>query len=166
MHNYLFAIIINGVILAAWFYLLIKDRDKGLQAIKIGFQTIFDMLPLILIIIGALGVFSSFIDSNQISQYLGDRSGAAGFIFISIVSSFMQIPGIIAFPIADVLRQGGASLSTVAVFASASTMSSVVTLPLEIKYLGKKLPFIRIGLTYIICVLVGILTGSILHLFT
>ncbi len=74
----------------------------------------------------------------------------------------MQIPGIIAFPVAATLKAGGATVATVAVFASASTMSSVMTLPLEMKYLGKKLPFIRIGLTYVICVIVGALTGYIL----
>jgi len=164
MKDFLFAAIVNGVVFIAWFILLIKNKSQGWQAIKIGFRTIFDMLPIILIIISLLGIVSSFVNPNQISNYLGDRSGIKGFLFISVISSFLQIPGIIAFPIAATLLKSGAAISTVAVFACASTMSSVLTLPLEIKYLGKKLPIIRIGLTYIICVIVGLLTGLILHL--
>ena len=165
MKDFTFAIIINTVIFIAWLYLVIRDKKKGLQAVKIGLQTIFEMLPLIMVIIGSLGILSSFITPEQISNYLGDRSGLKGFLFISIISSFLQIPGIIAFPIAQVLRQSGAAIGTVAVFASASTMSSIITLPIEMKYLGKKLPFIRIGLTYVICVLVGFATGLIFRLF-
>lgn len=164
MSNYLFALIINGIVIAIWIFLLVKNKNKGLKMLRVGWQTIFDMLPLILIIISALGIFSSFVSPDEISKYLGDQSGAKGFLFISVISSFMQIPGIIAFPIAAMLLKSGATIAVVAVFACASTMSSVITLPIEMKYLGKKLPFLRIGLTYIVCVIVGSLTGLILHL--
>jgi uncharacterized membrane protein YraQ (UPF0718 family) len=161
MNNLLFAVIVNGIVFIAWLILLSKDKEKGLKAIKIGGQTIFSMLPLILIIVGSIGVLSSFISPDQISNYLGDRAGIKGFFFISVVSSFLQIPGIVAFPIAATLRQSGAAIGTVAVFACASTMASVFTLPIEMKYLGKKLPFIRTGFTYVISVAVGLLTGLI-----
>ena len=165
MNNLVFAAIINGIIIAIWLFLLFRDKKKGLQALKIGWQTIFAMLPIILIIIGLIGVFSSFTNPDNIAKYFGDRAGIKGFLFVSLVSSFLQIPGIIAFPIASTLYQSGAAVSTVAVFACASTMASVFTLPLEMKYLGKKLPFIRIGLTFFICIAVGFLTGAIFHLF-
>ncbi len=164
MKDYLFALIINGIVVGIWIFLLVKNRSKGWKMLRVGWQTIFDMLPLILIIISALGVFSSFVGKDEISKYLGAQSGSKGFFFISIVSSFMQIPGIIAFPIAAMLLQSGATIAVVAVFACASTMSSIITLPIEMKYLGRKLPFLRIGLTYIVCVIVGSLTGLILNL--
>jgi uncharacterized membrane protein YraQ (UPF0718 family) len=166
MQNLSFAIVINTVVFLVWFFLFQKDRNKGLEALKSGLQAIFSMLPFILIIICVLGVLSSFISPKLISQYLGDHAGKGGFLLISVFSSFLQIPGIIAFPIAASLRQNGAAISVVAVFACASTMASVVTFPIEIKYLGKKLPFIRIFITYIISVSVGFLTGLIFHLFT
>jgi len=166
MNNLIFAVLVNGIVIIGWLYLLSKDKDKGIKAVKIGLQTIFSMLPMILIIISALGVISSFITPDQISKTLGSQAGLKGFLFISVVSSFMQIPGIIAFPIAATLRESGAAIATVAVFACASTMSSVITFPIEIKYLGKKLPIIRICLTYIICIIVGLLIGFIFKLFS
>jgi uncharacterized membrane protein YraQ (UPF0718 family) len=166
MSNLIFAIVVNGIVILGWLYLLSKDKQKGLKAVKIGLQTIFSMLPMIIGILSILGVLSSFVSPDQISKTLGDQAGLGGFFFISIVSSFMQIPGIIAFPIAASLKESGAAIATVAVFACASTMSSVITFPIEIKYLGKKLPIIRITLTYIICVIVGLLTGFIFKLFS
>lgn len=166
MSNLLFASIVNGVVMIGWLFLISKDKEKGIKAVRIGLQTILSMLPMIIIILSILGVASSFVTPNQISNILGDQAGLRGFFFISVISSFMQIPGLIAFPIASALRESGAAIATVAVFASASTMSSIITFPLEIKYLGKKFAVIRISLTYIICVIVGLSVGLIFKLFS
>jgi len=166
MNNLLFAILVNGAVIAIWLYICIKDKEKGLKALTTGWQTILGMLPLILIIVGLIGLFSAFFTPDNIANYLGDQAGLKGFFFVSVFSSFLQIPGIIAFPIAATLYHGGAAVGTVAVFACASTMASIFTLPIEMKYLGKKLPFIRVGLTYLISVTVGLLTGLIFHLIS
>lgn len=165
MNNLLFALIVNSVVFLLWLVMFVKNKEKGLQALKVGSQTILGMLPLILIIIGGIGLFTTSLSPENITKYLGERAGISGFIFVSLFSSLMQIPGIIAFPIAATLLKSGAAISVVAVFAGASTMASVFTFPIEIRYLGKKFAVIRILLTYVVCVIVGILTGIIFHLF-
>lgn len=122
------------------------------------------MLPLILIIVGCIGIFTTFMTPASITKYLGNQAGIEGFLFVSLFSSLLQIPGIIAFPIAAMLYQNGAAVSIVALFAGASTMASVFTLPLEIKYLGKRFALTRVSLTYIVCVIVGLLTGIVFKL--
>jgi len=164
MQDYLFAIIINGIVIAAWLFLFFKNRRQGIEAVKIGGRTVAGMLPLILIIICFIGLFTAFVNPADIAAYFGDRSGWQGFLIVAVISSFLQIPGIIAFPIAATLYQSGVSAGVVAVFACASTMSSVFTLPLEMKFLGRKLPFLRIGLTFVVCLVVGALTGLIYNL--
>ena len=164
MKNLLFPIGVNGVVFILWLLLFVKDRKKGMLAIRTGWETIWSMLPFILIIIGLIGIGSSFINPESIARYLGDQAGIKGFLFVSLFSSLLQIPGIIAFPIAAKLYESGAAVSAVAVFACASTMASIFTFPLEMKYLGRKFPVIRIGLTYILCVVVGLGTGVIVHL--
>lgn len=164
MNNLFFAIIINGILLLIWLWILLKNPQRGKQALKIGLQTIFSMLPLILIIIGSIGIFTTTLTPANITKYLGDQAGIGGFLFVSLFGSFLQIPGVIAFPIAAMLLQNGAAVSVVALFAGTSTMSSIFTLPLEIKYLGKKFALTRVILTYFVCVIVGILTGIIFHL--
>jgi len=164
MKSFLFPLIINGIMLVIWFILFLKDRKKALTALSVGWQTLWSILPFLFIIIGLLGIGSSFVHSDNIAVYLGEKAGVKGFIFVSIFSSFLQIPGIIAFPITAKLYESGAAVSTVAVFACASTMASIFTFPLEMKYLSKKFPVIRIGLTYVLCVMVGLGTGVIVHL--
>ncbi|MCL5969997.1 MAG: permease [Patescibacteria group bacterium] len=164
MDNILFAAGVNGILFLVWLILLYKNQKKACEALKVGLQTIFSMLPLILIIIGCIGIFTTFLTPANIAKFFGDQAGVGGILYVSIFSSLLQIPGMIAFPIAAMLYQNGAAVSIVAVFAGASTMASVFTLPLEIKYLGKKFALIRVGLTYIVCLIVGVMTGFIFHL--
>lgn len=165
MKNIIFAIIVNGIAFTAWLFLFFKNKEKGVKAVKIGLQTIFSMTPFLLIVVGLIGIFSSFADPATIAQYLGDKSGMKGFFSVAIVSSFLQIPGIVIFPMAATLYNNGAAVGTVAVFICASTMASIFTMPLEMKYLGKRLPPIRIGLIFIVSVAIGLSMGAVFHLF-
>jgi len=164
MNTILFPLIINFIVFAVWFVIFLKDKKKGIQAIKIGIKNILEMTPFLLIIVGLIGIFSIYVSPAMLETYLGGNSGIGGFLFVSLLSSVMQIPGIMAVPIASTLYHSDVPVSITAVFLSASTMSSVFTLPLEIKYLGKKFAYIRIGLTYVLCIVVSLLTGYFVHL--
>jgi len=161
MNDLTFPLIINAVIICIWLALFFKDKKKAIVAVSTGAKTIFSMLPFLCIIVSVIGIGSSFVDTKLMTSYLGEQSGIAGFFIVSVLSSFLQIPGIIAVPITSALYTSGVSVSIVAVFLAASTMSSIFTLPLEIKYLGKKFAYTRIGLTYILCVVVSMLMGII-----
>ena len=60
------------------------------------------------------------------------------------------------------LLKQGASYSTVAVFMTTLMMVGVVTLPLEIKYFGKKVAILRNLLNLLAAIVIGILIGIIL----
>ena len=164
MSTILFPIIINLIVMLIWFGIFLKDKGKGILAIRIGIKNVLEMIPFLLIIVGLIGMFSIYISPAVLETYLGGNSGIGGFIFVSLISSIMQIPGIMAVPIASTLYTSGVPVSITAVFLTASTMSSVFTLPLEIKYLGKKFAYTRIGLTYLLCIIVSLLTGYMVSL--
>ncbi len=63
---------------------------------------------------------------------------------------------------AAALLNKGASVTSVVVFITTLTMIGVVTLPLEIKELGKRLALWRNGLSFIIAIIIGIIMGVIL----
>jgi len=155
MNDIIFALIINGIVFAVWLFLFFKDKERALKAVKVGCQIIFSMMPFLLIVMGLIGIFSSFADPDIIAQYLGDKSGMKGFFSVAIMSSFLQIPGIVIFPMAAALYNSGAAAGIVAVFISASTMASIFTMPLEMKYLGRKLPPVRIALIFVISLAIG-----------
>ena len=99
---------------------------------------------------------------QMIVKYLGAGSGALGFMIAAVVGSITLIPGFISYPIASGLLRQGASYSTIAVFMTTLMMVGVVTLPLEIKYFGKKTAVLRNSLNLIAAVVIGILIGIIL----
>lgn len=102
------------------------------------------------------------IPPEMIVKYLGAGSGVIGFAIAAIIGSITLIPGFISYPIAAGLLNQGASYSTVAVFMTTLMMVGVVTLPLEIKYFGKKTAILRNALNFIVAIIIGILIGIIL----
>jgi uncharacterized membrane protein YraQ (UPF0718 family) len=78
------------------------------------------------------------IPPSIISRYLGPESGALGLLIAAVVGSITLIPGFISYPIAKGLITQGASYAVVATFMTTLMMVGVVTLPLEIKYFGKR----------------------------
>lgn len=74
----------------------------------------------------------------------------------------MHIPSLIAFPLAASLLKNGASITAVAAFITTLTMIGTITLPLEIKELGKKVALLRNGLSFIVAIVIALIMGVIL----
>jgi len=62
------------------------------------------------------------------------------------VGSIALIPGFIAYPLAAVLRQNGATVPVLAAFITSLMMVGVLTLPLEARYFGWRAALLRNGL--------------------
>jgi uncharacterized membrane protein YraQ (UPF0718 family) len=80
----------------------------------------------------------------------------------ALVGSITLIPGFISYPIASVLINEGASYTIVATFMTTLMMVGVVTLPLEIKYFGRKVAMLRNALNFIAAIIIGSFVGFIL----
>ena len=82
------------------------------------------------------------IPPSTISKLLGD-GGITGFIVALVVGSIALIPGFVAFPLAAVLRDNGAGVPVLAAFVTSLLMVGVVTLPLEIRFFGRRIALLR-----------------------
>lgn len=102
------------------------------------------------------------IPPSIISQFLGPESGALGLLIAAVVGSITLIPGFISYPIAAGLIKQGASYMVVATFMTTLMMVGVVTLPLEIKYFGKRVAITRNILNFIAAVIIGLIVGLVL----
>ncbi|MFP4655583.1 MAG: permease [Methanohalobium sp.] len=98
-----------------------------------------------LIIILLVGLLLGFIPPEQISRFVGEQSGLGGVLLVGIAGAVMHIPAILSFPLVASFLESGASVTAVAVFITTLTMIGTVTLPLEIKELGKEIAFLRNG---------------------
>jgi len=148
---------VSGLIIS-W----LKNKQKTTEALKIALKSFYKILPQALLIIVLIGLLMSFLTPSVISRLLGKQSGLCGILLTALLGAVMHIPAIIAFPLAASLLEKGAAVTTIATFIATLTMIGVVTLPLEIKELGKKFALWRNGLSLILAILAGILMGVIL----
>ncbi len=139
-----------------------KNKQKTRQALKIALKGFIKMVPAILILLILVGLVMGFFKPEVISSLLGDQSGVLGIVLASIAGAILMIPSLIAFPLTASLVESGASIMVAAAFITTLTMIGFVTLPIEIKEMGKKLTLLRNGISFIIAVVIALLMGALL----
>jgi len=138
------------------------DRKKTVAGFKRGWKMFKNVLLPFLNILILVSVLLYFVPPNVISKYLGANSGVIGFSIAALVGSVTLIPGFISYPIAAGLIQQGASYAVVATFMTTLMMVGVVTLPLEIRYFGRRVAITRNVLNFFAAVAIGLLVGLIM----
>ncbi|MEF8879099.1 MAG: permease [Candidatus Thermoplasmatota archaeon] len=156
------AILINLLALVFFIYALYKDRGKAVQSLKRAAFSLFKILPTVLIIIIIIGLMLGFIPPSEISRFIGEQSGFGGVLLVGVIGAFMHIPALLSFPLAASMLETGASITAVAAFITTLTMIGMITLPLEIKILGKKMALLRNGFSFVVALLIAFLIGMIL----
>lgn len=135
------------------------DRKKTILGLKKGGTMLFNILHPFLNVLILISIVLFFIPDSVIVKYLGADSGWFGFGIAAIIGSITLIPGPISYPLAAALLKQGATYAVVAVFITTLIMVGIVTLPLEIKYFGKKAAVLRNALNFIAAIIIGILIG-------
>lgn len=156
------AIIINIFALGCLLVSFFKDKEKTKQSLKVAFKTFLRILPVVFVIVIIIGLLLGFVPQSEITGIIGDQAGFGGVLVASLLGAVLYIPSLVSFPLAASLLESGASITAVAVFITTLTMIGVVTLPLEIKLLGKKFAFLRNGISFIIAIIIALTMGVIL----
>ena len=155
-------IFVNIFVLSCFIFAFIKDREKAKQSLGVAVKSFFSILPIVLIILVLIGLLVSFVPEAEISKFIGKQSGLGGILFVAIFGAILHIPAFVSFPLAASLIKSGASIAAVAAFITTLTMIGIVTLPLEIKELGKKMALLRNGISFIIAIIIALIMGAIL----
>ena len=158
MYNY--ALYLLAVILLMVSYK--RDKKKTKMALKKAWKSFENIMPQFLTILVFLGLVLALLSPDIISHLLGQKAGWQGIIIASIIGSITLIPGFIAFPVAAILLKNGAGFAQVAVFVSTLMMVGIVTLPLEIKCIGKKISIMRNMFAYLFSFIVALVIGVVL----
>lgn len=156
------AVFINLFALLCVVVAFLKNRQKTKRALVLAVKSFLGIFPSVLTIIIVIGLILGFIPQSHISKIVGEQAGFWGIIIIGLLGAFLHIPSLVSFPLAASLLQGGAAISSVAVFITTLTMIGMVTLPLEIRELGKKFALMRNGMSFAIAIVIGVLIGIIL----
>jgi uncharacterized membrane protein YraQ (UPF0718 family) len=152
--------IIVSVVLTMLSFML--DREKTIRGLKKGLQMFRVIAVPFLNILILVSLVVSVVPTSLIETFLGAGSGVGGVGVAAVLGSITLIPGFISYPIAALLIADGASYTTVATFMTTLMMVGVVTLPLEIRYFGKRAAIVRNILNFAAAVVIGVLVGIIL----
>ncbi len=117
---------------------LTKSREKTKAAAMKGLKALAGILPQMATVVIAISMGLAMLDPATISRFIGNDSGWVGTVVAGLLGSITLIPGFVAFPAAGELLRGGAGTLQIAAFVSSLMMVGVVTLPMEIKYFGKR----------------------------
>jgi len=151
------------IVFVALGVLALRDRAKARQAIRVAVRSFLGILPMMLAIIGLIGLLVGLVPSEVISRYMGQGAGWWATITASLIGAVLYIPSLVAFPLAGSLLRAGASITTVAAFLTALVMVGTVTLPLEIKQVGKKIAVSRNLLSLLFAFVIALFMGMVLR---
>ena len=133
------------------------------MSLKKSWKALENIMPQFLSIILIIGITLAVLSPQEINNLIGQQSGCIGMLIAAILGSVTLIPGFVAFPLTAALYKNGGGLMQIAVFISTLMAVGIVTLPVEMKYFGRKVSIIRNGLAFVYCFIVAILMGGFLQ---
>lgn len=139
----------------------IKDKKKTKMALKKAWKAFENILPEFLVVILLVGFLLAILNPETISKIIGSESGWFGVILAGIIGSITLIPGFVAFPTAAILLENGAGYMQIAAFVSTLMMVGIITIPVEVKYFGKKISILRNVLAFFFSFLVATIIGMV-----
>ncbi len=139
-----------------------RDRAKTRLALKKAWQSFEKILPELLGILILMSLVLAFLEPELISKMLGKDSGWWGVLIATGVGAIAMIPGFVAFPIVAMLLQKGAGYAQMAAFLSSLMMVGIITLPLEVKYFGKKTTLLRNITAFMFALMIAWVMGRII----
>lgn len=140
----------------------LKDKRKTVLSLKKAWQMFTHVLPQFISILFLVGLLLAVVTPETIQRVIGVESGFAGMLTAGLLGAVALVPVLAAFPVAAELLQNGAGITQIAVFISTLTMVGFVTLPMEIKYLGKKAAVLRNVLAFLFAFATAFIMGVVL----
>lgn len=155
-------LLINSLAILAAITAFVKDKERGIRALKKGMSSFIRILPTVLIIVVIIGFLLGFFPEEAIRQFINGQSGATGLLVTAGTGSVLHIPSLIAFPLAASIMEMGAPVAFTAVFITTLTMVGIVTLPMEIRELGYRFALMRNLLSLLAAAIIAVIMGGIL----
>jgi len=151
--------ILYGATVVLLVFSMIRDRTKTKKALMKGLKAFEGILSQFLIVLMLVAIVLTVFDPATISRLIGVGSGWVGIMIATLVGAITLIPGFVAFPAAAELLRNGAGVTQIAAFVSSLMMVGIVTLPLEIRYFGKKAAIGRNTLAFAFSIVAALFVG-------
>jgi len=136
---------------------LLADRPKTVAGLKKGYKMFFGILPTMLNVLILVSLALYLVPKETLAKWLGANSGPIGYATAAAIGSIALIPAFVAFPLAAMLLKSGVGYAVTAVFITTLLMVGVLTLPVEVKFFGRKTALLRNGLSFLGALLIGLM---------
>ena len=138
----------------------VADRTKTVAALALAWRRLTAILPVFLAMIAGASFILSLIPQEIYARYLSSGNPTLGAIAAGILGSVSVMPGFVAFPLAGLLMGRGVARITLSLFTTTLMMVGVVTLPIEMRYLGRRVAVLRNLFALLVAVTVALITGA------
>lgn len=138
-----------------------KDKQKTKMSLKKAWKSFENIMPQFLVVILLVGILLAVLNTEVISKLIGSNSGWLGVVLAALIGAVTLIPGFVAFPTAAMLLQSGAGYMQIGAFVSTLMMVGIVTMPVEMKYFGKRLTISRNVLAFFFSFIVAYIIGTV-----
>lgn len=143
------------IVVAALLASLVADRGKTRAALLKGARMFWGILPSLLGVFAVVSLVLAAFRPAMLDQLFAG-TGPLPFLTALGVGSVALMPGIVAYPLAGLLRHNGASTPVLAAFITSLMMVGVLTLPVEAKFFGWRVSLLRNALALVGALLVAV----------
>lgn len=153
----LYVLAVTGLIVS-----FIKDKTKTKKVLLTALKSFESLLPQYIVLLTIIAFVLTVFNTEQISRILGRESGALGIAIGAGIGSITLIPPYVALPLVASLLQSGAGYAQITIFLTTMTMVGIVTLPVEMKYLGRKIAIKRNFFAFVFACIISLVIGLVI----
>ena len=137
---------------------LVADRQRTRKALVLAARKLLRLLPAFLLMLTAVSLALGFLPETVLLRLVGRGHGWLGAGAAALAGSVTMMPGFVAFPLAGILLEKGASYTVLSAFTTTLMMVGILTFPVEREYLGTRVAVARnvIGLLTAIAVALAV----------
>lgn len=142
---------------------LLKEKQRTKEAIKATVKIFYVVMPVLIFVFVLMGLIQAYVSRETITSILGQKSGILGIIYAEIVGCIALFMPPAVFPFGGYLHDNGASYGSIAGFVFTAILIGITTLPVEIKFLGKRFTIARNIFTFVLAFFIALLMEVILR---
>jgi uncharacterized membrane protein YraQ (UPF0718 family) len=157
-------ILFVGVILALLLASFLADRKATGKALKVGYMSFKNVAAMFLAVFLLIGLFQVFVSTELIQQVMGKGAGVFAPLIGALLGGIAAGPPVAIYPVSRFLLQHQAALAAIAALITAWVSVGTVSLPAEMKILGRRFALSRWVLALVFSILIGYGTGIVVGL--
>lgn len=141
---------------ALWCWAASVSPDRAFEALGVTLRTFGSVLPLVIAVMGLIGLIQALVRPERISGLLGREAGWRALWLAAVCGMVLIGPAYLIFPLLMSLHRQGARWAVVATIL-ASYAVKIQMIPLEVGFLGWRFSVARALLTLLFAVPFGLL---------